>query len=345
MKILIIGDQHFGASNNNARLLKQSKDFYDNIVLNLIKNNNIDCIVDLGDTFDKRDTVNINVLNEVEKFAYSKINIPIYIIVGNHSLFYRNSDKLNNLLVLDDYKNITIIDKPTTIENFDLIPWISQDNLLQVNEFILNSKSKYCFGHFEFNGFNFDKTRIANVTEKISQTNFRKYGKVFSGHYHTRSEKENILYVGTPYQLTWIDCNDQKSVYILDTNTDEITQHNNNDELFIKVNFEKAKMLTEDEVRGKHIKVLYNKDNSKDEVVNLTNILNNYSPESLTMIMYNNDNIEKLLQEDSNNINEDIDILKTIENYTKINISDEDSYNEVINILNRSYKEILKDEV
>lgn len=335
MRYLIIGDQHFGMGNNNTRLLNQSRDFYENLVIPLIKDKSIDAIIDLGDTFDKRDIVNINVLNEVKDFAYNKINIPIYIIVGNHSLFYRNSDKLNNLLVLNEYSNIHIIDKFTQLENIDLVPWISNENVISITDSIINSKSKYCFGHFEFNGFKYDKTRISEVKEKITQNIFKKYNKVFSGHYHIQSEQNNILYTGSPYQLTWIDCDVDKNIFILDTNENTIKEIKNDNKLFIKVNFNEADSLNKDDVYKKYVKVIYDNNILKEQINILTDKLNSFEPEDLTFISTKSE-ISKNVLLDSNN-KEEVDLMHTISNYTKLIYNDDN----LLKILEKSYNESL----
>jgi len=343
MKILIIGDEHAGIGNGNPRMLKQQEDFYNNLVIPTLQVEKIDMIVSLGDNFDKRSTIDINVLNEVKRFAYDKLkDYPLYIIVGNHNLYYRNTDKLNNIIVLNEYDNIHIVDKPITVNNVDLIPWVSEENKADVRDFIFTSNSKYCFGHFEFNGFPFDKTRIAEVEEKITQSSFKKYVKVFSGHYHTHSEKNNIIYTGAPYQLTWIDYDDEKFIYILDTETDVIAIRKNNDILFNKYNYDEALKLNRDQVEGKIIKVIYDSKITKDEVNSLANKLNELKPENLLMISNNIDNIKDVNLKDS--LDEGVSVWDNIDKYTKTAYIDENEYKSLISILETSYKQSISEE-
>ena len=58
MKILLITDQHFGARNDNPIFLGKFKQFYEQIVFPYIDRNNIDTVFCLGDTFDKRKSIN-----------------------------------------------------------------------------------------------------------------------------------------------------------------------------------------------------------------------------------------------------------------------------------------------
>ena len=58
-----------------------------------------------------------------------------------------------------------------------------------------------------------------------------KFKKIFSGHFHTRSKKDingtDIIYVGSPYQLTRADFNEERGSLTLDLDTLEYTYINN----------------------------------------------------------------------------------------------------------------------
>lgn len=330
MKSLIIGDLHIGVHNNSTCHLNQSLNFFNTYIFPIL--NDIDNIILLGDVFDKRTNIDINILKVVKENIFDKLTKPIYWILGNHDVYYENTNNVNSSKLLNEYKNIIAINKPMTINNIDLIPWISHDNVSMISDYISTSKSKYCMGHFAFNGFKFDKTRVAEIKEKISQSAFRKYTKVFSGHFHTYSENNNIMYTGTPYELTWIDSDDEKSFYILDD--DNIIKNVNNNKLYIKLNFTEAKEFTKEDIYGKIIKVVYDETISKDEVINLTNLLNSYEPESLTFILNISDKPKDIILEHNT---EDVHIMNTIEDYAKLAFKDNKN---IIDILNKSYKDI-----
>jgi hypothetical protein len=48
---------------------------------------------------------------------------------------------------------------------------------------------------------------------------FNKFQKVFSGHYHTRSDNGKIFYIGNPYEMIFSDMNDDRGFIIFDTET------------------------------------------------------------------------------------------------------------------------------
>jgi len=53
----------------------------------------------------------------------------------------------------------------------------------------------------------------------LEKSIFDNCGKVFSGHYHLRSKKGKIQYVGTPYELSHSDSGDQKGIELIDFDT------------------------------------------------------------------------------------------------------------------------------
>jgi len=88
-------------------------------------------------------------------------------------------------------------------------------------------------GHFEIGGFEMHRGAICDTGLEV--TVFDKFDMVLSGHFHTRSQKQNITYVGTPYEMTWADHSDIKGFHILDTNTRELEFIENPNVMFHKV--------------------------------------------------------------------------------------------------------------
>ena len=64
---------------------------------------------------------------------------------------------------------------------------------------------------------------------------FDKFEKVYSGHYHTRSDNGKAYYLGNPYEMFWNDCEDTRGFHIFDTETLEHTPINNPYRLFHKI--------------------------------------------------------------------------------------------------------------
>ena len=46
---------------------------------------------------------------------------------------------------------------------------------------------------------------------------FKNYDSVWSGHFHHRSKRGNVQYLGNPYQMYWNDYKDKRGFHIYDT--------------------------------------------------------------------------------------------------------------------------------
>ena len=117
-------------------------------------------------------------------------------------------------------------------------------------------------GHFEIQGFEMHKGHICETG--FDRSAFHKFDLTLSGHYHTRSQKEGITYVGTPYEMTWSDYNDDKGFHILDTETLDLTFVQNPYKMFHKVSYNDSKWTNQDHINdfdfsdleGAYVKVI-----------------------------------------------------------------------------------------
>jgi DNA repair exonuclease SbcCD nuclease subunit len=93
--------------------------------------------------------------------------------------------------------------------------------------------AEVCFGHFEFSGFQMYKG-MPNE-HGLDHTSFKRFDLVCSGHYHHRSSRDNVTYLGNPYEITWSDYNDARGFNIYDTETNEIEFMQNPYRMFHKI--------------------------------------------------------------------------------------------------------------
>lgn len=219
--IPILGDTHFGARNGSKEYHEYFglfyKDFFD-----FIDRNNIKEFIQLGDLFDVRKHVDTWVLNWCKKtFIAACVDrkLLVHVIVGNHDIHFRESLEVNTpSLVLSEWPDtFNVISSPKEIaidgKTFLLVPWITKNNKNQIEDAIAKTKAKYLCGHFEFNDFQMHRGSFAKTHHK--HTGYSKFTQIFSGHFHTKSEKDNVIYTGTPYETTWIDADDAKGFYVL----------------------------------------------------------------------------------------------------------------------------------
>ena len=64
---------------------------------------------------------------------------------------------------------------------------------------------------------------------------FKKFKQVFSGHYHHKSSRGNITYLGNPYQMFWNDYKDERGFHLYEPKTNKLKRVKNPYEIFQKI--------------------------------------------------------------------------------------------------------------
>ena len=244
MKIALITDQHFGGKSDSKSFNDYIEKFYTNQFFPYLKKHKIHTVIDLGDTFDRRKYVNFAILDKVREYYFDVMrenHITLHSIVGNHSTYYRNTNDVNSSkLLYGHYDNIEVYPEVETISIdgtlIDLIPWINSENSDKTLNFIKNSKAQVALGHLEVEGFAMYKNYVAGTGLKPSL--FNRYEFVASGHYHHKSSKGNIHYLGAPYEITWNDYDDPKGFHVFDTETRQAEFIKNEYRLFEKIYYD-----------------------------------------------------------------------------------------------------------
>ena len=263
MKVLLITDQHFGVRNDNLHFLDHYRKFYGELVIPFLKASKIDTILCLGDTFDRRKYVNFNSLDAAKEMWFDPIKdlgCHMTMLIGNHDIYYKNTLRINapNEL-LGEYDNIDILDKPVTrnVGGLDILflPWICDENYDRTLRSVTESTAPVCMSHLELNGF---EAHPGHVMENgMEVTMFKKFKKVFSGHYHMKSKRDNISYLGNPYQLYWNDYGTKRGFHVFDTETLRTTFYRNPFDTFHKLYYNGGVVPpSEDEIKGTFVKLI-----------------------------------------------------------------------------------------
>lgn len=240
-KIMFIGDMHLGHRNGDKETAEYQMQIFDDFIFPLIKKFGIKYVLQSGDFFDARKAIRHDTMELVrERFIPKTAGVEWHVIVGNHDMHLKESifpNSCNELLA--NYENFTIYNEPTvlTIDGFsiDMIPWICRDNRKSVLDFIANSTRQFALGHFELAGFQYYKGMASQGEDAHFLSN---YNRVLSGHFHTMSKSNHIQYIGTPYQLTYGDADDDRGVWVYDTDTGEFEFHNNNMPRYTRIYFD-----------------------------------------------------------------------------------------------------------
>ena len=273
MKVAIITDQHFGARKSSKFLHDYFKKFYDTVFFPYLEEHNIKTVVDMGDTFDNRRSIDLWALEWAKENYYDRLQemgITVHTIVGNHTAYYKNTNSVNTVdLLLKQYKNVKVYSECAEVKLDKLkvlfIPWINAENFESTVSSIKASSSVCAMGHLELNGFRAHRGHV--MEDGMESKLFEKFSKVYSGHYHTRSDDGQIFYLGNPYEMYWNDVNDTRGFHIFDTETQEHTSINNPYKLFYNVYYEDTnyKLFDTRDYKDKIVKVIVRKkSNPKD---------------------------------------------------------------------------------
>jgi len=270
MKVAIITDQHFGARKNSKHFHDYFLKFYNDIFFPTIEKEGITTIVDMGDTFDSRKGIDFSSLSWAKNNYYDKLRdmgCEVHSIVGNHTAYYNNNNNVNAIdLLLAEYDNIKTYSEATEIKldnlNVLLIPWINSENENATHKAIKKSKSTVVMGHLEFRGFRIHRGYV--MEQGIDVEMFDKFERVYSGHYHTRSDNGKAFYLGNPYEMFWNDLEDTRGFHIFDTETLEHTPIDNPYRMFYNIYYEDNNHQTFDtrEYENKIVKVIVRKKTS-----------------------------------------------------------------------------------
>jgi len=226
-KIFLIGDTHIGLGYPNSvdKWFKIHKEYFSNFLIPLLirEVKPGDIIVHLGDLFDNRNIIPINLLNygmdiveEISKIA------PLHIIVGNHDLWSKSASSINSVRPFRYIPNVTVYDSTDLLVyngiKILMMPYI-ENRLEQIKLINDNSNCDYLFCHSDLNGCKMHLTSVAHKNaDKIDIEDFNIFSKVRSGHIHLVQSNNQFTFVGSIFQMDRNDIGDQKGIFVIDTN-------------------------------------------------------------------------------------------------------------------------------
>jgi DNA repair exonuclease SbcCD nuclease subunit len=266
MRIGLITDTHYGAKKGSKHLHDYFELFYKNVFFPALEEHGVETVIHMGDAFDSRKSIDYQSLEWAKRVVFEPLKkYDVHMIVGNHDCYYKNTNNVNSpALLLKDYPNIKTYSSPTNTKvcgiDMTFIPWICSENYDETLKVVKKSKAKVAMGHLELKGFRVNK-HLVMEEHGLEANLFSNFTKVFSGHYHTRSDNGTVFYLGNPYEMYWTDVNDTRGFHIFDTETLEHTPINNPYKLFYNIYYEDTPHQTFDasEYSNKIVKVIVRK--------------------------------------------------------------------------------------
>ena len=217
-EFIALGDTHFFDKNFNIDFFENQMKFYEEQLFPYMEENNIKYIIQTGDLFDNRTTINIHLFNLfTNRFCdyLKEHDITMISFLGNHDIVFRNTRDFNMTKYLEKMypDNIKIIQDQTIVDvnghKVGMVPWLLPDERIDDN-ILLNSR--YIIGHFELNGYNHSRN-VVDTKSNLKADIFTNQKKVFSGHYHLNHSKGKVHYLGTPYQSDFGDYGNDVGFY------------------------------------------------------------------------------------------------------------------------------------
>lgn len=206
MKVLVVGDLHFGQRKRD--LIEHSEMISQ--ILKTAERIRPENIVILGDIHDHHEKVYISAISRASKFLSECAKIAkTFVLVGNHDIS-NNRQFLpeDNSLVGFSCENLKVISRPYwDVDNdFVFCPFVPNGRFTEALNLIENWKNASCiFAHQEF-----FVEELRGITSPEGDRWDIENPLVISGHIHEYLHPQaNLIYVGTPMQNTFGESTDK----------------------------------------------------------------------------------------------------------------------------------------
>lgn len=213
MKLLITADLH-----NKKGLTAQLVIDYLDYLQEYYHENDIDKIIILGDIFHKNSNVKTSIFVPffLKLVEMKESGINFIFVVGNHDIYNRDYDSLIDTFkplgrVIKEYEEIELDGK---IAGF--LPYVMKEEDLPTPD-----KAQWLFTHLSIANFSFDNAYHATEKHAFREELFEDYSLVFTGHFHRHQYRKNIIYIGSPIQLSRGEVGQEKGFIVFDTDVEK----------------------------------------------------------------------------------------------------------------------------
>lgn len=210
-KAIVFGDIHFGEKQNSREHNEDCIEYLKWLV-STAKRKGIKTAIFLGDWHHSRRAINVETLH----YSVKGLNLlndyfdHVYFLEGNHDLFYRESREISSVSLAGNLDAIQVISEPLIKKDKDgdvaFIPWLVGDEWKDLK----GKKYKYVFGHFELPHFLLNAMITMPDTGELNNEAFVNCDYVFTGHFHKRQQKDNVIYIGNPFAHNFNDVDDKE---------------------------------------------------------------------------------------------------------------------------------------
>lgn len=206
-KAVCFTDIHFGLRNNSRTHNDDCENFIKWMTAEAHQEG-AETAIFLGDWHNNRSNINVSTLNYTSsniKFLSENFE-KVYVIMGNHDLAYREKREINSLPFAKHLDNVILVDEITTIGDMTIVPWLVGNEWEDMKKL----KSRYVFGHFELPHFKMNAMVEMPDHGGLNEGHFPNQELVFSGHFHKRQKRGNVVYMGNCFPHNYADAWDDE---------------------------------------------------------------------------------------------------------------------------------------
>ena len=224
-KCAMFTDIHYGRKQDSMLHLKDCGRFIDWFCDNVKSDPEIDSIFFLGDWHEHRSSVNGMTLHHsyIGAKKLNELGLPVFFISGNHDMFHRNKRDVVTTNPFESLENFILVNgDPLVLPENDVVifPYLFEEEYHS----LIPSYTKHSvfFGHFSFKGFILTgESRVNEHGPDHSVLSNQK--RIFSGHFHKRQLKDNVVYIGNAFPGDFGDANDfERGMATYKFGTDEL---------------------------------------------------------------------------------------------------------------------------
>jgi DNA repair exonuclease SbcCD ATPase subunit len=207
----MFSDIHFGKKSNSVTHNSDCIEFIDWFCEKTVKEG-CDYIAFLGDWYEMRSAINSHTLNYSHKGAglLNSLGLPVYFIIGNHDLYYRNSRDIHSAVTHEEFENFTIVNNPLVVDDIKnkalFCPYLFPEEYPSLAQYL---NVPFWAGHFEFRGFvitGYNHTMKSGPNHK----DFKGPKHIVSGHFHKRQHSDNVTFMGNAFPMDFSDAGDSE---------------------------------------------------------------------------------------------------------------------------------------
>ena len=231
-------------------------------------------------------------------------DIHVDVLVGNHDIPFKHSLKNNSpRQILGNEENFTVYDYIETKEydgcKITYMPWVCKENY-EESFAKIKEGGDILIGHYDISGMLMFPGQYSRDGFEVSD--YTKWNKVISGHYHSQSEQVNIQYTGTPYELMWSDSGGKHGFWVLDTTDGSLEFIQNPYGYHVKLIYDnntKPNDLTQD-LKNSYVKLYVKEKESFEDFERFIDAINLKEPFELKIVesfeQFNADNVDDIIE-------------------------------------------------